>query len=75
MYHTIQFTRALVLDLETSPKARLERLLIRRGARRKAQLKPYVVEGKDGPVEVADLFFADDTTARMVSFSCFAFVD
>jgi hypothetical protein len=39
------------------------------------QLKPYVVETKDGLVEVADLFFADGTTARGVPFGSFSFVD
>jgi hypothetical protein len=32
-----------------------------------------VVETDDGPVEVADLFFADGTTTRSVRFEAFAF--
>jgi len=75
MYHTIEFTGALILDLEVAPKQPLERVLIRYGTRLQAQVKPYVVEGVDGPVEVADLFFADGTTTRMVPFESFSFVD
>ena len=74
MYHTIQFTADLLIDVEISPKKRLERVLIRKGDRLWAQLKPYVVETAEGPVEVADLFFADGTTARSVPFAHFAFV-
>jgi hypothetical protein len=46
---------------------------IQRGTYLQAELKPYVVETKDGPVEVADLFFADGTTARSVPFKAFSF--
>jgi hypothetical protein len=74
MYHTIEFAADLTVDLETSPKHRLERLLVRKGTRLAAQLKPYVVETPAGPVEVADLFFADGTAARSVPFEHFSFV-
>jgi len=33
------------------------------------------METEDGPVEVADLFFADGTTTRRVRFESFSFVD
>jgi hypothetical protein len=75
MYHTIEFADELMVDLEISPKHWLERLLIRSGTRLQAQVKPYVVETEDGPVEVADLFFEDGTTTRMVPFESFSFVD
>lgn len=75
MYHTIEFTAEFMVDLEISPRHRLERMLVRRGTRLKAQIKPYVVETDDGPVEVADLFFADGTTSRMVRFDSFHFVE
>jgi hypothetical protein len=75
MYHTIEFVEELTVDLEISPKHWLERLLINRGSHMRVQLKPYVVETKDGLVEVADLFFADGTTARGVPFKSFSFVD
>jgi hypothetical protein len=73
MYHTIKFTGDLTVDLEVSPKQHLERLRIRKGDRVQAQIKPYVVETEDGPVEVADLFFEDGTTTRRVRFESFSF--
>jgi hypothetical protein len=75
MYHTIEFAVELAADLEISRKQPLERVLIRKGTRARAQIKPYVTESDDGPVEVADLFFENGTTTRMVRFGCFAFVD
>jgi hypothetical protein len=75
MYHTIEFADELVLDLEISPKHWLERMIVRRGIRVQAQIKPYVVETQEGLIEVADLFFADGTTTRTVPFESFAFVD
>ena len=75
MYHTIQFTLEFTADLEASAKHPLERLLLERGTRRRAQIKPYVVDTDAGPVEVADLFFEDGTSTRTVPFACFSFVD
>jgi hypothetical protein len=50
-------------------------MLIRPGTCLQAQIKPYVVETENGPVEVADLFFADGTSAHRVPFEAFSFVD
>lgn len=75
MYHTIEFAVDYTADLEISPKHHLERLLIQKGTRMRAQLKPYVVENEDGLTEVADLFFEDGTAARQVQFECFSFVE
>jgi hypothetical protein len=75
MYHTIEFPQELAVDLEMSPKHWLEKMVIRPGSRIQAQIKPYVVEADDGPVEVADLFFPDGTATRMVPFELFSFVD
>ena len=75
MYHTIEFAADLTVDLEVSPGHRLERLLLRRGTRLCAQIKPYVVESAEGPVEVADLFFPDGTATRSVRFERFRIVD
>jgi hypothetical protein len=75
MYHTIEFAQELTVDLEISPKHWLEKMLIRPGTCVQAQIKPYVVETEDGPVEVADLFFPDGTATRMVPFESFSFVD
>jgi hypothetical protein len=75
MYHTLQFLTDLTVDLATSPQQPLERLRIRRGSRLVAQVRPYVLETADGPVEAADLFFADGTSADGVPFACFALLD
>ena len=75
MYHTIEFSTEVYADLETSPKHPLRRVCIRPGPRVKAEIKPYVIEGKKGPVEVADLFFAGGTATRRVPFKCFSLVD
>jgi hypothetical protein len=75
MYHTIEFAVLLETDLERSPRDRLERAAFRKGTRVPAQLRPYVIEGREGPVEVADLFFADGTTVRRVPFAFFSLVD
>ena len=75
MYHTIEFATELFADLETSPQQPLRRVRIPKGTRIKAQIKPYVVEGKRRPVEVADLFFADGTATRAVPFKYLSLVD
>jgi hypothetical protein len=75
MYHTIAFAKEFVADLETSRKQPLERVLIHKGARLQAQVKPYVIGTSDGPVEVADLFFEDGTGTRTVPFAFFSFID
>lgn len=75
MYHTIEFNVDFVLDLEISPRQPLERVLIHKGTRFQAQLKPMVEESVHGPVEVADLFFVDGSTTRRVPFEYFQFVE
>jgi len=75
MYHTVEFAAEFMVDLEVSRKQPLERVLIRRGTRVRAQLRPYVIETDNGPVEVADLFFEDGTSTRGVRFEWFTFVE
>jgi hypothetical protein len=75
MYHTLEFAVESMVDLEVSRKQPLERVLIRRGTRVRAQLRPYVIEAKSGPVEVADLFFEDGSSTRAVRFEWFSFVE
>jgi hypothetical protein len=65
----IEFAIDLQVDLAGSPWHRLERAFVRRGTR----LRPHVLEDSGGPVEVADLFFADGTAAYDVPFACFIF--
>jgi hypothetical protein len=75
MYHTIEFHKTLTLDVEISRKQPLERVSLRQGTRLRAQIRPYVVETEDGPVEIADLFFEDGTATRGVRFALFCFVE
>lgn len=75
MYHLIKFGENLMIDLEVSPREPRERMRVARGARLRAQLKPYVVETEAGPVEVADLFFPDGTATRAVPFARFSFAE
>jgi hypothetical protein len=73
MYHTLQFVTEMVVDLEISPQHRLERLRLQQGTIVCAQVKPYVVETDQGPVEVADLFLDQGPIALAVPFACFRF--
>jgi hypothetical protein len=75
MYHILEFAVEFMVDVEISRKQPLERVLVRRGTRVRAQLRPYVIETDDGPVEVADLFFEDGTSTRGVRFEWFSFVE
>ena len=75
MYHTIEFNREYLADVEVNRKQPLERVRIRAGTRLRVQVRPHVVETDLGPVEVADLFFEDGTATRAVPFACFAFVN
>jgi hypothetical protein len=75
MYHTIEFTRGVAADLEISRKQPMERVRLRAGTPFRAQIKPYVVETTQGPIEVADLFFEDGTATRMMPFAFFKFVE
>jgi hypothetical protein len=74
VYHAIVFNADVWLDLERSPRDLLERVLFLGGCRCRAQLRPHILETAAGPVEAADLYFEDGTTARGVPFECFAFV-
>jgi hypothetical protein len=74
MYHEIEFGLELEVDLEISRSKPLERLLIHKGSRIRAQVKPYVLEGTDGPIEVADLFFENGSATRRVPFAWFNFL-
>ena len=75
VYHTIEFTVPIMVGVEVARHKRMERLCLRRGDRMLAQLRPSVVETPNGPVEVADLDFADGTTARSIPYAAFFFVD
>ena len=74
MYHRLRFLATYQLDLRMPGKARMEQLLIRERDIIEAQVKPYVQETADGPVEVADLHLPGDGTLVAVPMGCFQFV-
>jgi hypothetical protein len=75
MYHNIEFHLKGVAELETPGRLHLEQLVIKPGTRLLAEIKPYVIESKSGPVEVADLLLDDGSVARGVRFASFSFID
>jgi hypothetical protein len=75
MYHTIEFAAEFVARPELPPPKRRQRALIRKGDRLKAQVRPYIVETRRGPAEVADLLFEDGSAASRVPYRLFSFVD
>ncbi len=75
MYHTIQFAAEFVALPEIPPPHRRQRALLRKGDLVKAQVRPYVMETRRGPAEVADLLFEDGSMTRRVPYRIFSFVD
>jgi hypothetical protein len=75
MYHVLEIDADLWVDVERSPRHRLERVLLRGGTCVLAQIKPQVVETPGGPVEAADLIFADGTAACAVPYAAFRFAE
>jgi len=75
MYHVIEFLTDQWVDLERSAAHPLERVLLRRGSRRRAQVRPHIIETESGPVEAADLFFEDGTATRDVPFATIVFAE
>jgi hypothetical protein len=71
-YHDIEFTATLEAS---SPQGPSRPLLLLRGDRRRVRLRPHVVEGTGGPVEVADLSFEDGIVVHDVPFASFRFVE
>jgi hypothetical protein len=75
VYHTVEFTKELVVVLQTSLKEPLSQTPLRKGTRRRARVRPYVAETEDGLVEMADLHFEDGTAAAEIPFACFRFAE
>jgi hypothetical protein len=75
MFHTIEFTLRIRADLAVPGQRRLERIVLQKGTRLRAAVKPYVTESDAGPIEVADLFLEDGSAAQRVNFASFRFVD
>jgi hypothetical protein len=75
VYYAIAFAAARWIDVERPPGQALGRLFLRAGTTIRAQIKPYVVEGPEGPMEVADLFFEDGGAIRAMPYACFSFAE
>jgi hypothetical protein len=75
MSHTIRFADDFLIHFLCARGHRPQRLLIPKGTPVRAQVKPYVVERAEGPVELADLILEDGTAAHMIPFACFSFVE
>jgi len=75
MFHEIEFRWVVLAEVERPGQALLEKVVIQEGTRLHANLRPYLAESPDGPIEVADLFFEDGSTARAVRFAAFRFLD
>jgi hypothetical protein len=75
MAHLIEFVTDWWVYLECPSRERPGLVMLRRGQRRRAVLRPRIHEGRRGPIEVADLHFEDGGTAWGVPFACFAFAE
>ena len=75
MFHEIEFRWVVLAEVDRPGYALLERAVITEGTRLHANIRPYVAESPDGPIEVADLFFEDGSIARAVRFAAFRFLD
>jgi hypothetical protein len=75
MYHNIEFRIDGLVEIEVPGATHLQQLVLQNGTRVRAQVKPYVVESKHGPIELADLFLENGSAARAVRFASFRFLD
>ena len=75
MVHTIEFRVSGLVQLESPGKVTPVQVLIEKGTRVRAEIKPYVVESDTGPIEVADLLSEDGSATRGVRFAHFRFLD
>ena len=75
MYHTIEFAADLWVDLERNHTQPLERLRVQKGTKHRVRVRPFVVETRTGPIEVADLCLENGATIRDVPFAAFRFVE
>jgi hypothetical protein len=75
MYHTIEFGLEVVADVKIPGQARLEQVRIRKGTRLRAEIRPFVLDSKPYPMEMADLFLEDGSAACTIRFASFRFLD
>ncbi|MFM7148775.1 MAG: hypothetical protein ACKO23_02935 [Gemmataceae bacterium] len=74
-YHIIEFSRDLKIELERGPGRYLESVLLRKGTRRRALVRPQVIDIDGHLWEVADLFFDNGTITRTIPFAAICFVE
>ena len=75
MLHTIEFRWVVLAEVDRANYAFPQKVVIKEGTRLQAEIKPYVAESDDGPVEVADLSMEDGSIARAVRYAAFRFLD
>ena len=75
MFHTIEFAVEVKIGVEAKRNRPLEPTVVERGARVRADVRPYVIEAEGGLYEVADLVFENGMIARQIPFAYFAFAD
>jgi hypothetical protein len=75
MLHTIEFRWVVLAEVDRADYAYPQRVVIKEGTRLRAEIKPYVAESDDGPVEVANLSLEDGSALRAVRFAAFRFLD
>ena len=73
MTHQLRFAADCELDLQIHGKPRLEKVKLRAGEVIAAQVRPYVKEMAEGPVEFADLHLGHEGTLLAVRMECFTF--
>jgi hypothetical protein len=73
--HVVEFVIDWWAELEWGNGRPLEQVLLRRGTRRSAVVRPRILRQGNAPIEAADLFFDDGTIARGVPFAAFTFVE
>jgi hypothetical protein len=75
MIHPIEFRWLVLAEIDRPEYALMQRVVIAEGTRLLADIKPYVAESPDGPIEVADLHLEDGSVAQAVRFAAFRFLD
>jgi hypothetical protein len=75
MIHPIEFRWLVLAEVERPEYALMQRVVIKEGTRLSADIKPYIAESPDGPIEVADLYLENGSVARAVRFAAFRFLD
>ena len=68
MTHQLRFRVDCQFDFQITAKPQLDKIKVRAGEVVKAQVRPFVQEGKEGPVECANLLLGTDGTVRMEHF-------